>query len=213
MISKDDLLAKMETFSYQDAGKAELLDLVNADKTPQFEQDAENCRLYSMFNNAYYNFAWDFTLDDVIEIKNIMKKDWIKIKDWLSSIISGAYIAEYLSKKRDTKIRHFQIDFLQDPRGFITLIQQWYALEMSRFNCPELYIDAHDDGSVNQIYSPSKAKGWHSVNIIRDGKFIKELGNRWNSKNNEFLYEPYMFAMNCKSRAISPIFTFLAQLH
>ena len=90
-------------------------------------------------------------------------------------MVSGAYIAEYLSNKRDTKIRHFQIDFLKDTKLFIELIQNGYALEMSRFNCPDLYVDAHDDGSVNQIYSPSKAKGWHSVNIIRDGKYIREL--------------------------------------
>ena len=213
MISRNDLLAKMEKFSYHEWQDAEILDLTKADKTPQFEQDAENCRLYSMFNNAYYNFNWDFTLADVIEVKNIMKNDWIKIKNWWDSIISGCYIAEYLSKKRDTKIRHFQIDFLKDTRAYIRIINNWYALEMSRFNNPTLYVDAHDDGSVNQLYHPYDATGWHSVNIIRDDKYIRELWTRGNnSKNNTFLYEPYMFGMNCKSRAISPIFTFLAPL-
>ena len=74
-ISKDELLEKLQIYSYGNWRNADLLDLVDADKTPQFEQDAENCWLYSMFNNAYYNFAGDFTLADVIDIKNQMQKD------------------------------------------------------------------------------------------------------------------------------------------
>ena len=211
MISKEDLLNKMQTFSYQNWRNATLLDNTKSDKTPQFEQDADNCWLYSMFNNAYYNFNSDFSLSDVIEVKNRMKSDWVNIKWGNSSITSGCYIAEYLTEKRDTSIKHFQIDFLKDPKWFIDLINKWYALEMSRFNNPALYADAHDDGSVNQIYHPFDAKGWHSVNIIRDWKFIRELWTRWeDSNNNTFLYEPYMFWMNCKTRAISSIFTFLA---
>lgn len=201
----------MQTFSYQNRKNATLFDNTNSDKTPQFEQDAENCWLYSMFNNAYYNFNWDFTLEDLINVKTKMKEDWVNIKWGNWSPTSGCYIAEYLTNKRDMNIKHFQIDFLKDPKWFINLLNKWYALEMSRFNCPMLYADAKDDWEVNQLYSPFNAKGWHSVNIIRDWKFIRELGTRWeDSDNNTFLYEPYMFGMNCKSRAISPIFTFLA---
>ena len=75
MISKEDLLNKMQTFSYQNWRNATLLDNTKSDKTPQFEQDADNCWLYSMFNNAYYNFNSDFKLSDVIEVKNRMKSD------------------------------------------------------------------------------------------------------------------------------------------
>lgn len=210
-ISKNELLEKLQIYSYGNWRNADLLDLKDADKTPQFEQDAENCWLYSMFNNAYYNFAGDFTLADVIEIKNQMQKDWIRIKDGLASPVSWAYIAEYLTAKRDQSIRHFQIDFLKDPRGFINLLKQGYCLEMARFNTPLLYEDAHDNGQVDQIYTPSQATGWHSVNICIEGNKIKELGTRSKgSKNNIFYYEPYYFWLNVKSRAISSIFSFLA---
>ena len=72
-------MEKLTTFSYGNRKNADVPDLTKADKTPQFEQDAENCRLYSMFNNAYYNFAGDFKLADLIEIKNKMAKDGINI--------------------------------------------------------------------------------------------------------------------------------------
>ncbi len=212
-IKPNELLEKMQKFSYGNWRNAEILDLTKADKTPQFEQDAENCWLYSMFNNAYYNFNGDFTLADVIEIKNKMKADGVNITGWCGSPVSGAYIAEYLTNKRDTNIKHFQIDFLKDPRGFINLLKAGYCLEMSRFNTPLLYVDAHDNGQVDQIYSPSQATGWHSVNICIEGNKIKELGTRSKgSKNNMFYYEPYFFGNNIKARAISPIFTFLAEL-
>ena len=211
-ISKMDLMEKLTTYSYQDWENALIPDLSMADKTPQFEQDAENCRLYSMFNNAYYNFWGDFELEDVIEIKNKMQKDGIKIKDGLASPVSGAYIAEYLTKKRDLPIRHYQIDFLKDTKGFINLLKKGVCFEMARFNTPLLYEDAHDNGQVDQLYTPSQATGWHSVNICVDGTKIKELGTRSkNSKNNIFYYDPYYFGLNVKSRAISSIFSFLAQ--
>ena len=210
-ISKNELMEKLTTFSYGNWHNAVIPLLTYADKTPQFEQDAENCRLYSMFNNAYYNFAGDFTLEDVIEVKNKMKKDWIQIKDWLASPVSGAYIAEYLTEKRDLPIRHYQIDFLKDTKGFINLLKKGVCFEMARFNTPLLYEDAHDNGQVDQLYSPKQATGRHSVNICVDGTKIKELGTRSkNSKNNIFYYDPYYFWLNVKSRAISSIFSFLA---
>lgn len=211
VISKDKFLEKLETFSYWNRKNADIPDLTKADKTPKFEQDAENCRLYSMFNNAYFNFAGNFTLADVINIKQQMQKDWIRIKDWLASQVSGSYIAEYLTAKRDLNVKHFQIDFLKDPRGFINLLKKGVCLEMSRFNTHLLYIDAHDNGQVDQLYNPSQATGWHSVNICVEGTKIKELWNRGNnSKNNIIYYDPYYFWLNVKSRAISSIFTFLA---
>ena len=82
---------------------------------------------------------------------------------------------------------------------------------MARFNTPLLYEDAHDNGQVDQVYSPSQANWWHSVNICVEGTKIKELGTRSKtSKNNIFYYEPYHFWLNVKSRAISSIFSFLA---
>ena len=210
-ISKNELLDKLKIFSYGNRKNAVIPDLTKADKKPQFVQDAENCWLYSMFNNAYFNFAGDFTLADVIEVKRKMQNDWIKIKDGLASPVSGAYIAQYLTNKRDLNVRHFQIDFLKDPRGFVNLLKAGVCLEMARFNTPLLYEDAHDNGQVDQLYNPSQATGWHSVNICVEGTKIKELWNRGKeSKNNMFYYEPYYFGINVKSRAISSIFSFLA---
>lgn len=210
-ISKNELLEKMVKFSYQNRKNAIIPDLTNADKTPQFEQDADNCWLYSMFNNAYYNFAGDFSLEDVINIKRKMANDGIRIKDGGGSPISGAYIAQYLTNKRDLNVKHYQIDFIKEPRGFINLLQKGVVLEMARFNTPLLYVDADDNGVVDQVYKPRQATGWHSTNICIYGKLIKELGTRSkNSKKNMFYYEPYHFGLNVKSRAISSIFSFLA---
>jgi hypothetical protein len=55
-MKKDELMEIMLKYAYIDWQKAKITDLTNTDKTPQFEQDASNCWIYSMCNNAYYNF-------------------------------------------------------------------------------------------------------------------------------------------------------------
>ena len=111
MNKEKELMEIMNKYSYQDWRLAETPDLTKADKTPQFEQDADNCWLYSMCNNAYYNFAWDFRLNDVIEVKNLMKSYGLNTKWAWGWPLSWAFIAMYLEKKWNLPVRCFQIDF------------------------------------------------------------------------------------------------------
>lgn len=190
---------------------ADIQDLTKSDKTPQFEQDASNCWFYSMCNNAYYNLNWDFKLDDVIEVKNLMKKYWFNMKDWGFTQISWAFIAMYLSNKWWVEVRNFQIDFFKDTLKLSELLKKWYVLGFSRINTPLLYTDAFDDGRVNQVYFESQATWHHATNICYDEekKLMKELGTWWASKKNQFYYDILQFWMNIKSWAISPLFNFL----
>lgn len=206
-----DWLEILTTYSFIDWRKAEKIDLTNADKTPQFEQDASNCWFYSMCNNAYYNFNWDFRLSDLIDVKGQMKEFWFNMKEGGDWAISWAFIARYLSNKWNLPVRCFQIDFFKDTLNFSELLKKWIVFEMSRINTPLLYNDAHDDWIVNQVYRPYQATGWHSTNIFFDNnkKLIKELGTWWDSKNNEFYYDILNFWNNIKTRAISSIFNFL----
>lgn len=211
-MKKDELMEIMLKYSYIDWQQAKISDLTHTDKNPQFEQDASNCWIYSMCNNAYYNFNWDFRLDDLIEVKNLMKSYWINIKDWAAAPLSWAFIAMYLSKKRDVEIRSFQIDFFKDTLKFSEFLKKWYVFEMSRINTPLLYTDAYDDWKVNQVYHTWDADWWHSTNICFDAdkKLMKELWS-WSktSKKNQFYYDILQFWNNIKTRAISPIFNFL----
>ena len=180
------------------------------DHTPQFEQDASNCWFYSMCNNAYYNLNWDFKLDDLINVKNLMKDYGFNMKDWWFPVIAGAFIAKYLSEKRWVEVRLFQIDFFKDTRFLSDLLKKWVVMSMSRINTPLLYTDAFDDWMVNQVYYEYQATWHHATNICYDEekKLMKELGTWWNSKNNQFYYDILQFWMNIKSGAISPLFTF-----
>ena len=210
--NQKELMEIMNKYAYVDWRKADTPNLLEADKTPQFEQDAENCWLYSMFNNAYYNFEWDFRLNDVIEVKKLMESYWLNIKDWAGAPLSGAFIAKYLTEKWNLPIRSFQIDFFAYTLNMSELLKKWMALEMSRINTPLLYTDAFDDGKVNQIYHKFDAEWWHSVNIVFDAdmKMIKELWTRGNNnKKNQFYYDILQFGNNIKTRAISPLFNFL----
>lgn len=211
--TQEELMKIMNKYAYVDWRKADTPNLNEADKTPQFEQDAENCWLYSMFNNAYYNFDWDFRLDDVINVKKLMESYWLNIKDWAWAPLSGAFIAMYLSEKWWIAVRSFQIDFFAYTLNLSELLKKWIVLEMSRINTPLLYTDAHDDGKVNQIYRPFQATGWHSTNVCFDPnkRMLKELWTRWNnSKNNQFYYDILQFWNNIKTRAISSVFNFLS---
>lgn len=211
-MKKDELMDIMLKYAYIDWQLADKKDLTQTNKIPQFEQDSENCWLYSMFNNAYYNFDWDFRLIDVIEVKKLMESYWLNIKGWAGWPLSWAFIAMYLSKKRGVEVRCFQMDFFKDTLKFSEFLRNWYVFEMSRFNTPLLYKDAFDDGKVNQLYHTRQAEWWHSTNIHYDPekRMLKELwtwGN--NNKKNQFYYDILQFGNNIKTRAISPLFNFL----
>ena len=184
------------------------------DYTPQFEQDASNCWFYSMCNNAYYNLNWDFKLDDLIEVKNLMRDYGFNMKDWWFPVLAGAFIAKYLSEKRGVEVRLFQIDFFKSTSKFSDLFKLWVVFGMNRINTPLLYTDAFDDGRVNQVYYEYQATWHHATNICYDPdkKLLKELWTWGNSKNNQFYYDILQFWMNIKSWAISPLFTFFGIL-
>ena len=205
----------MSKYSYQDWRLANIEDLTKADKTPQFEQDAENCWLYSMCNNAYYNFKWDFRLADLIEVKKLMSSYGINIKWAWGWPLSWAFIAMYLSKKWDVPVRCFQIDFFKDTLKFSELFRKWIVFEMARFNNPMLYTDAFDDWKVNKVYHTWEATWWHSTNIYYEPekRMLKELWTWGNdNKKNQFYYDILQFWNNIKTRAISSLFNFLAVL-
>ena len=207
---KNKILEMMNKYSWIDRKFADIQEN-NSDKTPQFGQHASNCRFYSMCNNTYYNLQ-NFNLSDLIEVKNIMKSEWFNMKEWWDWCISWAFIAKYLSEKLDLPVRCFQIDFYKDTLKFAELLKKWVVFEMSRFNAPMLYLDAHDDWKVNQIYRPYQATGWHSTNIYYDPekKLLKELWTWWDdSKNNQFYYDILYFWKNIQTRCISPIFNFI----
>lgn len=211
-MKEKEIMDIMLKYAYIDWQFAKIPDLIKADKTPQFEQDAENCWLYSMFNNAYYNFDWDFRLNDVIEVKKIMESYWLHIKEWAWWPLSWAFIARYLTEKRGVEVRCFQIDFFKDTLKFAEIFKQGVVFEMSRFNAPMLYTDAFDDWKVNQIYHPFDATWWHSTNVYFDfeKKLLKELWTWGNdNKKNQFYYDILQFGNNIKTRAISSLFNFL----
>lgn len=95
----ENILALMQEYSGQDYRRAKLEDLQSMDRTPQFVQDADNCWLYSMFNNAYFNLRYKLSSAEVMEIKEEMRSYGINIEDGAGSPLSGAFIARYLSQK------------------------------------------------------------------------------------------------------------------
>lgn len=210
MTKEKEILNIIRKYSWIEAIFCDEETIKKSDRTPQFEQDASNCWFYSMCNNAYYNLNWDFKLDDLINVKNLMKEYGFNMKDWWFPVIAGAFIAKYLSEKRWVEVRLFQIDFFKDTRYLSDLLKKWVVMSMSRINTPLLYSDAFDDWMVNQVYYEYQATWHHATNICYDEekKLMKELGTWWNSKNNQFYYDILQFWMNIKSGAISPLFTF-----
>jgi len=210
MTKEKEILNIIRKYSWIEAIFCDEEAIKKSDRTPQFEQDASNCWFYSMCNNAYYNLNWDFKLDDLINVKNLMKDYGFNMKDWWFPVIAGAFIAKYLSEKRWVEVRLFQIDFFKDTRYLSDLLKKWVVMSMSRINTPLLYSDAFDDWMVNQVYYEYQATWHHATNICYDEekKLMKELGTWWSSKKNQFYYDILQFWMNIKSGAISPLFTF-----
>ena len=202
----------LEKYALVDWRKAKITKL-NNDRKPQFEQDLNNCWFYSMCNNAYFNL-WSFNLWDAIDVRTIMKKDWIKFHVWGNAIVSWAYIARYLSKKLGKEIRCFNISFY-DTLAMADLLKKWYCFEMSRISSPKIFSDNDKDWIINEIHYYWENTGFHSVNICfdEDKKLFKELWTWWNeSKHNEMYYDLLKFGQCIKTRAISSDFNFLWEL-
>ena len=203
----------LEKYSIIDWKKAKINDLKKADRTPQFEQDLNNCWFYSMCNNAYYNL-WNFKLADAIEVRTVMKKDGIKFHVWGNAIVSWAYIARYLSEKLGKEIRCFNISFY-DTLQMADLLKKGYCFEMSRISSPKIFSDNDKDWIINEIHYYWENTGFHSTNICFDAekKLFKELGTWWNdSKHNIMYYDLLKFWQCIKTRAINSDFNFLAEL-
>ena len=211
----ENILALMQEYSGQDYRRAKLEDLQSMDRTPQFVQDAENCWLYSMFNNAYFNLHYKLSSDEVMEIKEEMRSYGINIEDGAGSPLSGAFIARYLSQKTGKKIRAFNIDILGDKNDFVRIAAKLgYVFEIARVASPAFYADIDDNGEINQIHPTRSATGLHSTNVRYDRSRcqFKELGSWGNSRYNSFYYELKQFVENIRIRGISQIFTFFAEM-
>lgn len=204
---------ELEKYVLIDWKKAKIKDLSKADRTPQFEQDTNNCWFYSMCNNAYYNLK-EFKLWDLIEVRNRMKSDWIKFYLWWNPLVSWWYISKYLSEKLWKNIRCFHISFY-DTKELANLLKKWYCLEMERISSPLIYSDNDDDWIINEIHYYSEKTWLHSTNISFDSnkKLFKELGT-WGdkSKHNIMYYDLLKFGQCVKTRAIGSEFYFLAEL-
>lgn len=215
MNNYEKVIQLMNTYSSQDYKKAKLENLLTADRTPQFEQNAANCRLYSMFNNAYFDLRYRLSLSEIIDIKNEIKSHGIDINAGAGSPISWAFIARYLSQKTGKKIRSFNIDIIKDKNDFVKIAAEFgYVFEIARVDSPAFYADIDDDGEVNQLHHTRSATGLHSTNVRYDRQRckFKELWTRGESRYNTFYYELKQFIENIKIRGISQIFTFFAEL-
>lgn len=204
--------AELEKYILVDWSKAKIKDLSKSDRTPQFEQDLNNCWFYSMCNNAYFNL-WNFKLADVIEVRTIMKKDWIKFYIWWNPLVSWWYIAKYLSDKLWKEIRCFHISFYE-TKQMADLLKKWIVFEMSRISSPSIYEDNDNDWVINEIHYIGEKTWLHSTNICFDNnkKLFKELWTYWNSKHNIMYYDLLKFWQCVKARAIDSEFYFLAEL-
>lgn len=211
----DTIMAIVDEYSALDYKKAKLIDRRDADKTPQFEQDRSNCWLYSMFNNAYFTLGYKLSLGEIIDIKNEMQGLGMDINEWGGAVLSGAFIAKYLSKKLNKKIRCFRIDALKEARDFAQMAHTLgYVFEFARMDSPQFYEDLDADGIVDQVHHKEQATGYHSTNVRYDGASLRfeELGSWWSSRYNRFFYDMKQFVANIKVWSFSPIFEFFAEL-
>lgn len=158
----------------------------------KFEQDASNCRIYAMCNNAYCNLWF---VVDVDKIKKEIESHWKDSSTWWRMLASWLFVAKQIGN-----MMCYEILPNKYPKLFAKLIKEWYVFGFARRHNSALKEDIKDNWVVDNAIDTDW--GRHATNCYRDGKHIVELGSRWDSQYNNFKYTLTSFINSIRKKTI-----------
>lgn len=170
------------------------------------EQDASNCWIFSVINNAYMELWIDL---EPMTIKKEIAKFGYNTEEGQYIPSSWSIVAEYLSKKNKKEYILQEINILKQKKILYNLLINKHALLISRMNSDELMADIRDNGIVDNIIVNPEWR--HATNITYMDKYIQEFGTRGTSRYNNFKYGYKVFIKMAEQWAIKPYAYFLTE--
>lgn len=164
-------------------------------RKPAFQQTADNCWIYSVCNNLYFNTG--IKVNDE-KFKKFMKEEYNKNpeRSWMS-ITSASIICEFVNKTMKIDLQFNIIDIMKDTKLFAEILMKWYAFVYSRKSGPDILKDIADNDEINKAFSWFSWTN-HSTCFYWYNKKINELGSRGNLNiYNEFTFESVEIFMEC----------------
>lgn len=180
-------------------------------------QSWANCWLYSMFNNMWLNLGYKISLNNIINIKRMLRDAGVDFEDLGNSErVAAAVICERWNKEfPNKKIWFFCLDFDKDAEKMGKLFLDGYSLVYTRSTKPEFQEDIRDNDVVDSVHKVWAE--WHAVNLCipkKEDPTLMEIGQRGDEHYaNQFTYRDIMvFGGNIKAWSIDNHFTFLDYL-
>ena len=177
-------------------------------------QSWANCWLYSMFNNMWLNLWYKISLNNIINIKRMLRDAGVDFEDLGNSEeVAAAVICERWNQEfPDKKIWFFSLDFYKDPKKMGELFLDWYSLVYTRSTKSEFQEDIRDNDVVDSVHKVWAE--WHAVNLCipkKEDPTLMEIGQRGDEHYaNQFTYKDItVFGENIKAGSIDKHFTFL----
>lgn len=170
-----------------------------------------------MFNNMRLNLGYKISLNNIINIKRMLRDAGVDFEDLGNSErVAAAVICEWRNKEfPNRKIWFFCLDFDKDAEKMGKLFLDGYSLVYTRSTKAEFQEDIRDNDVVDSIHKVWAE--WHAVNLCipkKEDPTLMEIGQRGDEHYaNQFTYKDIMvFGGNIKAWSIDKHFTFLDYL-
>jgi len=153
-------------------------------RTPRFIQTADNCWIYYILNNLYFNTG---IIVDGEKFEQFVASYGRNPKKANTGITSWVLLCEYVRLTQNIDLQLVQVSVMWNIKLFTKMLGAWYAIGYSRDCWIKFFEDVRADNELDFALKRSTA-AQHFTNIYFYNKKLNELGTRGNNIYNEFTF-------------------------